>query len=194
MQVTGEKVELPRVREHLEAKEISLSTAFSVWTFLSYEIRRIVLIKVEAREQWLARGWCSVSEAVFPLDLPLTAAGNLRPALFGKHTWGFWQVNTEHFLTSFCSQAPLTKPPHSRCCLLEGVLFLPFFDLCACVGGSPVVVQRGHVYLLRTCRGPLGPGLPGHKEQAQFPGKQLTAPNSSRENPAPCSFSLLPRF
>ena len=44
MQVMGEKVELPRVREHLEAKEI-------VWTFLSYEIRRIVLIKVEAQEQ-----------------------------------------------------------------------------------------------------------------------------------------------
>lgn len=37
-----EKVELPRAREHLEVKEISLSGAFSVWTFLSYQIRRIV--------------------------------------------------------------------------------------------------------------------------------------------------------
>ena len=36
-----ERVELLRVREHLEEKEISLSAAFSVWT-LSYQIRRIV--------------------------------------------------------------------------------------------------------------------------------------------------------
>ena len=68
VQVMGENVEEPRVREHLEAKEISLSVAFSAWTFLFYEIRRTVgcVDKSEAREQSLARGWCSMSEAVFP--------------------------------------------------------------------------------------------------------------------------------
>ena len=53
VQVMGENVEEPRVWEHLETKEISLSAAFSAWTFLFYEIRRTVgcVDKSEARER-----------------------------------------------------------------------------------------------------------------------------------------------